>query len=252
MKFQVLLARVLIVVIPLVAYEAATRMQLLDPFTFSPLSEMLTALFDNLTNPVFLSTHVLVTMLEIALSFAGAALFGIIVGVLMWRSNYLYYSTQPYLLLFYALPFFAVYPIFVSIFGLGPLPVITVGMLFSVPAVIANTAIGFRETREVLVKVGQSFNLSFRQLLLHVFFPAAWPHIFTGLRLAVAYSIIGVIATEFILSGRGIGYTISFTYNNFDLNNMYASVLLVVLFAVLVIGVLGHIESRLYSRSNDQ
>lgn len=246
------LTQAVIVVVPLLAYELATRLGLLDSFTFIPLSRMVVTLGENLADPAFLKNQLWPTAFEILLSFAGAALFGVILGILLWRSDYLHHVTQPYILLFYAVPFFAIYPIFISIFGLGPVPVITVALLFSIPAVVANTAIGFRETREVLIKVGQSFNLSFGQMLLHVYFPAAWPQIFTGLRLAVAYSIIGVIATEFILSAQGIGYTISYAYNNFDLNNMYASVLLVIIFAVLVIAVLGHFESRLHRQSYDQ
>jgi len=39
--------------------------------------------------------------------------------------------------------------------------------------------------------------------------PAALPYLFTGMKLAVAYSFIGVIASEFILSGSGVGYAIA-------------------------------------------
>ena len=46
--------------------------------------------------------------------------------------------------------------------------------------------------------------------------PFAAPYIFTGFKLAVAYSFIGVIGAEFIMSSTGIGYEICFAYNNFD------------------------------------
>lgn len=251
MKLQ-RLTQAAIVVGFLVVYELATRLQLLDPFTFVPLSEMVSQLGDNLSNPSFVKGQLWPTAIEILFSFAGAAVLGIIIGIILWRSDYLYHVTQPYFLLFYAVPFFAIYPIFVSIFGLGPSPVIAVGLIFAMPAVVANTAIGFRETREALIKVGKSFNLSFGQMLLHVYFPAAWPHIFTGLRLAAAYSIISVLATEFILSSRGIGYSIAFAYNGFDLKNMYASVLFVIVFAALIVGGLEYFEARLYRRSGER
>lgn len=244
------LTQALIVVVPLLAYELAVRLQLIDPFNFPPLSEIVVVLGQNLADPAFLVGHVWPTLLEILISFVGAVSLGIAIGILLWRSDFLQYVTQPYLLLFYAVPFFAVYPIFISIFGLGPFPVIIVGLLFSIPMVIVNTALGFRETKEVLSKVGRSFNLSFRQLLFHVFFPAAWPQIFTGLRLAAAYSIIGVIATEFILSSRGIGYIIAFSYNSFNIANMYASVLLVIIFAVVVIGSLEYFEAKLHQQGS--
>lgn len=244
------LTQVLVVVVPLLVYELATRLQFLDPFSFPPLSEIVVTLGQNLADPAFLTDHVWPTTLEILISFVGAVLLGIVIGVLLWRSDFLHYVTQPYLLLFYAVPFFAMYPIFISIFGLGPFPVITVALFFSVPMVIVNTALGFRGAKAVLSKVGRSFNLSSRQLLFHIFFPAAWPQIFTGLRLAAAYSIIGVIATEFILSSRGIGFRIAFAYNNFQITDMYASVLLVIVFAVVVIGTLEYFESRLHRQDS--
>jgi NitT/TauT family transport system permease protein len=52
--------------------------------------------------------------------------------------------------------------------------------------------------------------------------------------LAVAYSFIGVIGAEFITSSRGIGYEISFAYNNFDNPVMYAMILFILLLVITV------------------
>ncbi|CAH0346538.1 ABC transporter permease [Bacillus sp. CECT 9360] len=241
--------QIAIVATLLVLYEVATRMYWLDPFTFIPFSTMFMNMIGNLGDSEYLTNHFGITVMEILVSFIGAMIFGVIIGVFLWRSDLAHHVLQPYLLLFYAIPFFALYPIFISILGIGPLPVILIGLLFAMPAVISNTAIGFREIRKVLEKVGRANNLSFRQMLVHIYFPAAWPYIFTGVKLAAAYSIIGVIATEFILSSRGLGYTISYAYNNFDMNGMYGSVLLVIVIALLVNVVLGFIETRVYRRN---
>lgn len=242
------LVQVLIVGGLLVVYEWAARAGWLDPFTFIPFTDMVKAMIEGLGNPEFFWGHVWPTFMEIVISFVGAAILGISIGVLLWRSDFLHYAFQPYLLLFYAVPFFSIYPIFISLFGTGPLPVIMVGTLFSAPAVITNTAIGFRETRPVFIKYGRSLNLSFWEMLRYIYFPSAWPYIFSGLKLATAYSIIGVIATEFILSARGIGYSISYAYNNFDLYNMYGGILLVILISLVSNVTLGIIENRLFRR----
>ena len=63
---------------------------------------------------------------------------------------------------------------------------------------------------------------------------ATAPYIFTGFKLAVAYSFIGVIGAEFITSSRGIGYEISFAYNNFDNAVMYAMILFILALVVTV------------------
>jgi NitT/TauT family transport system permease protein len=78
--------------------------------------------------------------------------------------------------------------------------------------------------------------------------PSAAPHLFTGLKLAFAYSFIGIIAGEFILSGGGLGYGIAYAYESFENRTMYALVLFVLLIATGVNGALhmwdGHLARR--------
>jgi NitT/TauT family transport system permease protein len=78
--------------------------------------------------------------------------------------------------------------------------------------------------------------------------PAALPHLMTGLRLAVAYSIIGIIAGEFILSTAGIGRQVALAYNDFDNATMYALLLLILGFAVGVNELLSALEQTLHRR----
>jgi NitT/TauT family transport system permease protein len=242
------LTQLAIVVGCVVAYEVATRAELLDPFTFVPFTTMVGTLVDQLGSGEYLSETVAPTVLEVLITFAGAFVIGVAGGVLLWWSDTLHYALQPYLLLFYAIPTFALFPVFISLFGSGATAVVATATLGAVPVVLVNTAIGFRETRAVLAKVGRAVCTSRRQIVWHIYFPAARPHIFTGLRLAAAYSIIIVIATEFILSTRGLGHTIAFAYNNFDLKHMYASILLVVALALVTTGALSHVEGRMHAR----
>jgi NitT/TauT family transport system permease protein len=64
--------------------------------------------------------------------------------------------------------------------------------------------------------------------------PYAVPYIFTGIKLAVAYSFIGVIGAELIMSRTGLGYEIGFAYNNFDNAVMYPLIVLVLAIAATV------------------
>src|SRR5262249_53760303 len=78
--------------------------------------------------------------------------------------------------------------------------------------------------------------------------PAASPHLMTGLRLAVAYSVIGIIAGEFILSTEGIGRRVALAYNNFDNQTMYALLVLILAFAVALNAALGAFEQAPHRR----
>ena len=68
------------------------------------------------------------------------------------------------------------------------------------------------------------------------------------MRLAVAYAFIGVIGAEFIMSNTGIGYEISFAYNNFDNATMYPLILLILLISVVVNAALSRWEITLMKR----
>jgi NitT/TauT family transport system permease protein len=78
--------------------------------------------------------------------------------------------------------------------------------------------------------------------------PAAAPYIFSGIKLAIAYSFIGVIASEFILSGEGLGFQVGFTFNAFDTRTMYGLILLIVLLASALNTILHIWDQRLQLR----
>ena len=70
---------------------------------------------------------------------------------------------------------------------------------------------------------------------------------FTGLKLAASYTVIGVIASEFIQAESGVGWFVGFSYNNFAIQNMYAAILLILAFAVLVNSLLLRLERRIWT-----
>ena len=78
--------------------------------------------------------------------------------------------------------------------------------------------------------------------------PSAAPHLVTGVKLAVAYSVIGIVAGEFILATSGIGKRIAFSYDNFDNKTMYGMLLLLLIGVMIINGALSAWEKRLHRR----
>ena len=78
--------------------------------------------------------------------------------------------------------------------------------------------------------------------------PYAAPYVLTGVKFAVAYSLIGIIGAEFIMSRGGMGYEISFAYNNFDNATMYPLIVLILLASVAINAGLSRWEQRLLAR----
>ncbi len=114
---------------------------------------------------------------------------------------------------------------------------------------IIGTLAGLDHVPAVLRKVARMQRLSAGRTLRWVVLPAAMPYLFSGFKLALSYALIGVIAGEFILSGSGLGYAISFAYQSFDSRTMYGLMLFVLLVAVTANGLLYAWEGRLARRT---
>jgi NitT/TauT family transport system permease protein len=242
---RVRLTRWAIVLAAIAALEILPRVGLGDAITLIPLSEIAREFFVLLSDGE-LTPHLLATGGAFVLSFLLAAVTGVPLGFLLWRYQPLKRTLDPYLTTYYAIPIFAFYPLLLAILGFNLLPIVAISWVWAVVAVVLNTAIGFGEVPEVLIKVGRSMNLSRWQILSHIFFPAAVPYIFTGLKLGMVYSLIGVIASEFVLSTRGLGYLVSYSYANFDTAGMYSAMLVILVLAILLNSALNRIERRLY------
>jgi NitT/TauT family transport system permease protein len=100
----------------------------------------------------------------------------------------------------------------------------------------------------VLLKTGRIMRLGPVEMAWTLSLQAAAPYIITGIKLAVAYAFIGTIGSEFIMSTGGIGYEISFAYNNFENATMYPLILLILIVSILINAVLTHWERILLTR----
>jgi NitT/TauT family transport system permease protein len=173
---------------------------------------------------------------------------GVITAALLHRARAVRDTLDPLFATYYAIPVFAFYPFFIVVFGLGDLPQILIAFMLGVVAVIVNTLNGLDRVPTVLLKTARILRLSPPDTALRMTLPFAAPHLLTGAKLAVAYSFIGVIGSEFIMSRGGIGYEISFGYANFDNATMYPLILLILLMSVAVNGMLAWWERRLLAR----
>jgi NitT/TauT family transport system permease protein len=242
---SVRLTRWVVIIAALAALEILPRVGLGDAITLIPLSRIVPEFFELLADGELIP-HLLSTGGAFVLSFLLAGVTGVPLGYLLWRYEPLKRTLDPYLTTYYAIPIFAFYPLLLAIFGFNILPVVVISWAWAVVAVVLNTAIGFGEVPRVLIKVGQSMNLSRWQLLSRIFFPAAVPYVFTGLKLGMVYSLIGVIASEFVLSTQGLGYLVSYNYTNFRTAAMYSAMFLILFIAILLNWALNSIERRLY------
>ncbi|MDG4664860.1 ABC transporter permease subunit [Mycobacterium sp. 236(2023)] len=224
--------------------ELAPRVGLVDPFSVIPLSEMVVQLGKLLATGEFWTEALVPSLSAIALAFVLAIVLGVVVGIVLWEARPLRSVVEPWLTIYYAIPTFALYPLIVAVLGVGLLPIVLLGTMFAIVVVITSTLTGLDATSNTIVRLARSLQMSRFARATKILVPAALPHIVTGSRLALSYALIGVLASEFVLSTSGLGHFISRAYNDFAFADMYAGVLLVFVLAGVVNAVFAFVARR--------
>jgi NitT/TauT family transport system permease protein len=239
--------RVAIIVGFIVGLEVLCRLKIINPLTLIPPSEMASALWELIVSGKIWG-DIVQTFSTVAASFALSVAVGFVLGALIHALPRVRRAVDPLLASYYAIPFFVFYPLLIALFGLNTIPLIVIGFVFATAAMVISTLNGLDRVPRVMSKTARVLRLSPARTVWRVTLPSAAPYLFTGLKLALAYSFIGVIAGEFILSGGGLGFSIAYAYNNFDNQTMYALMMFVLVIAIVMNGLLHVWEQRLLRR----
>lgn len=218
--------RTLLIVGAIAALEIACRTGAIKPTMVVAPSAMVLGVIEALGDPDFWR-HFGVTVEAVAVAMFIAVTGGFCIGFLLTRTPAVRRAVSPFLASYYSIPHIAFYPLLIVIFGLGRTPLIFLATMFAMVAMILATMTGLDRVPAVLAKTARVHRLGLIEEIRRVRLPAAAPHILSGLKLAVAYSFIGVIAGEFIMSTEGIGHEIAYAYDNFNNRRMYALILIV-------------------------
>jgi NitT/TauT family transport system permease protein len=240
-------ARLAFIVVVFAALELLCRAGVIDRITMIPPTEMAAALWAILRSGRF-NADIYFSLTNIA----GATLLAIVVGISLGAALHalprLRRTVEPLLSAYYAVPTFVFYPLLIVIFGIGQTALIVMGAMFGVVAMIVNTMLGLDHVPPAIERTGAILKLDALRRLVLIRLPAAAPHLVTGVKLAVAYSVIGIVAGEFILATSGIGKRVAFAYDNFDNKTMYGMLLLLLAGVMVVNGALSAWEKRLHRR----
>lgn len=180
-------------------------------------------------------TDVLYSVYRIIVGYFIGCSLGIMLGVGMGLSPALRMIFYPLIIVTYPIPKIAILPLIMLIFGIGDLSKIVVVAIGSFFLVLMNTLHGVDSLAKIYHDVATVYRIKWRNFIFRIVIPGSLPSIFTGLKLAIGYSLVIVVAAEFSGADKGIGYLIWQSWETFSIKSMYAG--------IFVIGVLGFIFS---------
>jgi NitT/TauT family transport system permease protein len=239
--------RLAVVGLGIAAFEAFCRLGIVPRTVVLPPSDMAASLWHILVTGEY-NKDIVSTLGNVIVSSLLAIALGFGLGVIIHALPRLRATLEPLMASYYAVPTFMFYPVFIVVFGVSDRAIIAIAVLLAIVAMIASTLTGLDRIPPVLRKTALIYRMGSAKRALLIDLPAAAPHLFTGIKLAFAYAFIGVIASEFILSGKGVGYAIAYAYNNFDNRSMYGLMLFVALVAIAANTALDAIDRRLQHR----
>lgn len=189
--------------------------------------------------------HLGTTLLETVLAFAIGTALGLACGLWLALAPTASLILDPYIKAANSMPRVILAPIFALWFGLGLWSKVALAVTLVFFIVFFNVYQGVREVSPVILANARMLGASQRQLLRTVYLPSATSWVFSSLHTSVGLAFVGAVVGEYLGSARGVGYLILQAEGTFDVNTVFAGIVVLTAFALLLDNIVGVVEKRL-------
>ena len=189
--------------------------------------------------------HLWVTLLETMLAFIAGTVSGIVIGIWLALAPSASAILDPYIKAMNAMPRVILAPVFFVWFGLGVASKVALGWTLVFFIVFFNVYQGVREVSPVVLANARMLGATPRQLLRHVYLPSAMSWVFASLHNSIGLAFVGAVVGEYLGSAEGVGYLILQAESVFDINTVFAGVLVLTAFALILDWGVSIVETRL-------
>ncbi|HEY1225876.1 MAG TPA: ABC transporter permease, partial [Ramlibacter sp.] len=186
--------------------------------------------------------HLGVTLLETVLAFGVGTLLGLAFGLWLALAPTAGAILDPYIKAAHSMPRVILAPIFALWFGLGIWSKVALAVTLVFFIVFFNVYQGVKEVSPVVLANARMLGASHKQLLRTVYLPSATSWVFSSLHTSVGLAFVGAVVGEYLGSARGVGYLILQAEGTFDVNTVFAGIVVLTAFALVLDGLVGRIE----------
>ena len=189
--------------------------------------------------------HLGVTLAETVIAFAFGTVAGLGVGLWLALSPFAAGVLDPYIKAANSMPRVILAPIFGVWFGLGIWSKVALAVTLVFFIVFFNVYQGVKEVSPVVLANARMLGASRNQLLRHVYLPSATSWVFSSLHTSVGLAFVGAVVGEYLGSASGVGYLILQAEGTFDINTVFAGIVVLTACALVLDGLVAVFEKRL-------
>lgn len=223
--------------------EWGTRSGWISPLTLPRPSDVLETLWQ-LYQSGQLALQLLPSLNRLAVGASMGVVIGIGIGTLIGLFSHVRAGLVPLIAAIFPIPKIALLPLFVIWFGIDEGSKYALIAFGTFTPMVVSTYGAVDNVDRSLIRMGQSFGLSWLSIVRKIILPGAMPGILSGLRISLAIAIILLVAAEMLGAEYGIGAYILLAGSLYDLNRLFAGVVILSVLGVLVSAIIGLVERR--------
>lgn len=189
-----------------------------------------------------LALHTSATLLAALAGFVLTIVVTVPLAVLITASGLLRNTIYPLILVTQSVPKVAVAPLLIVLVGVGEMSKILIAFLVAFFPLLVDTATGLNAVPPELIDLSRSLKASRLQEFVKIRFPTAVPFFFSGLKVAVAFSVLGAVVGEFVQSDRGLGYLIVVSTSYWRTPLAFAAMTILAVMGITLFSVVSLIE----------
>ena len=208
----------------LLLWQLVCSCGLIPPYMLPSPMKVLQAFVDELP---LLWENSLITLQEAFIGLLLGVSVGFMVAVLMDAFDILYKAFYPLLIITQTIPSVAIAPLLVLWFGYEMTPKIVLIVISTFFPVTVGLLDGFRSADRDAIGLLRSMGADRLQIFCHIKFPTALPQLFSGLRIAAAYSVVGAVISEWLGGFGGLGVYMTRVKKAVAFDRMFAVIFLI-------------------------
>jgi len=236
------LVPLLLLVLGLVAWEVIVRLRDTPTWFIPKPTEVWQEMVESRQ---LLWRHTWTTLQEMLLGLGVAFVFGVLLAVMISSSRLVERSIYPAVVASQAIPIIALAPILLIWFGYGMTPKVIVVVLTCFFPIVVSMVDGLRAADTDALALLRSMGASRWQMMRIVRVPAALPALFSGTRIAAAWSVIGALVGEWVGASSGLGYLMTRSASQFQTPRLYAAVIIAATMGILLFALVALAERLL-------
>lgn len=226
------------------AWEIASRAEILNPFYFPPFSRIVVKGYELFASGAIWE-HMVFSLTNFSVGFAIATMAGVAIGIPMGWYKGVSKTFDPLLSGIYATPLIALLPLIIMLFGLGAVSKIIMTFLAAVFPVLINTMTGIANTDRHLIRMSRSFGASDAAIFFKVSIPGSLPYIVSGMRVALGRALVYIVVAEQYGAAMGLGYLSSVAAQRFQIATMFVPIVIIACLGAGLTELLKAVERRL-------